>query len=149
MPGEVFVHRNVANVVWETDLNCMSVLEFAIRVIQVRHVIVCGHYGCAGVRAATEDGTDGVAEHWLSGIRKLWHANRSELEQLPPEEAQEKLCELNVKQQVKSLCESTVMQQAWRRGQEVDVHSWIYGLNDGRIRDLGLRVTSVEEMQRL
>ena len=149
MPGEVFVHRNVANVVWETDLNCMSVLEFAIRVIQVRHVIVCGHYGCAGVRAATEDGIEGVADHWLSGIRKLWHANKAELEQLPSEEAQSKLCELNVKQQVKTLCESTVMQQAWRRGQEVDVHSWIYGLSDGRIRDLGLRVASVEEMQQL
>lgn len=149
MPGEVFVHRNVANVVWETDLNCMSVLEFAIRAIQVRHVIICGHYGCAGVRAATQDDTHGVADHWLSGIRKIWHAHSEELAALPDGEAQARLCELNVRQQVKSLCQSTVMQQAWRRGQEVDVHGWIYGLEDGRIRELGLRVTSTEDLDQL
>ena len=149
MPGEVFVHRNVANVVWETDLNCMSVLEFAIRVIQVRHVIVCGHYGCAGVLAATQDDTHGVADHWLSGIRKLWRAHEEELSGLSEEDAQSKLCELNVRQQVKSLCQSTVMQQAWRRGQAVDVHGWIYGIEDGRIRDLGFRVSSLEETRSL
>lgn len=149
MPGEVFVHRNVANVVFQTDINCMSVVEFAIRVIQVRHVIICGHYGCAGVEAAMGHDTEGVVDHWLSGIRELWEQNRPALGDLPVHEAADRLCELNVRQQVLSLSRSTVMKEAWRRGQEIDVHGWVYGVNDGLLRDLGYRVSSLEDLEGL
>lgn len=147
MPGEVFVHRNVANVVFQTDINCMSVVEFAIRVIQVRHVIICGHYGCAGVAAAIDDETEGVVDHWLSGIRELWHENKASLSGLPREEAVSRLCELNVRQQVLSLSRSTVMKEAWRRGQAVDIHGWIYGVHDGLIRDLGFTIASLDDLR--
>jgi len=146
MPGEVFVHRNVANVVLQTDLNCMSVVDFAIRTLQVRHVIICGHYGCAGVHAAMGQETEGVIDHWLSGIRELWEQNRDELAALDNRAAEARLCELNVRQQVRSLCRTTVMKQAWRRGQSVDVHGWIYGIEDGRLRDLGERIASLDDL---
>ena len=149
MPGEVFVHRNVANLVLQTDLNCMSVVDFAIRKLQVRHVIICGHYGCAGVQAALEDGTVGVVDNWLSGIRDLWEQHRTELEGLDSATAQARLCELNVRQQVRSLCRTTVIKQAWERGQAVDVHGWVYGVEDGLLRDLGDRITSPEDLARL
>jgi carbonic anhydrase len=140
-PGEVFVHRNVANVVSATDLNCMSVVDFAIRVLKVRHVIVCGHYGCAGVRAASEEGAIGVTDSWLSGIRDLWDAHRAEFAHLDDAATQARLCELNVRQQVASLARTTVLRQAWKRGQPVDVHGWIYGIEDGLLRDLGTTLT--------
>jgi len=149
MPGEVFVHRNVANVVLQTDLNCMSVVEFAIRQIKVRHVIICGHYGCAGVAAALEGSTEGIVDHWLSGIRGLSHRHKDELESLPPEAAKSRLCELNVFDQVKSLCGTSAINDAWSRGQQVDVHGWIYGLEDGLIRDLGIRIASLEELEQI
>ena len=149
VPGEVFVHRNVANVVSQTDLNAMSVVDFAIRTLKVRHVIVCGHYGCAGVKAAMDENTEGVVDHWLSGIRDLWERHRSDLADLDPVSAAERLCELNVVQQVKSLCQSTVIKQAWERSQAVDIHGWIYGLNDGLLRNLGVRITSLAELERL
>ena len=148
-PGEVFVHRNVANVVFQTDINCMSVVDFAIREIKVRHIIICGHYGCAGVKAAIDNSTDGVVDHWLSGIRNLWEEHKAELADLPPDEAAARLCELNVRDQVRSLCRTNVVKDAWRRGQEVDVHGWIYGLSDGLIRDLGIRVGSEADFERL
>jgi carbonic anhydrase len=141
-PGEVFVHRNVANVVSATDLNCMSVVDFAIRMLKVRHVIVCGHYGCAGVLAASEEGAIGVTDAWLSGIRELWDEHRADLAKLDPAVAQARLCELNVREQVHSLARTTVLRQAWKRGQQVDVHGWIYGIGDGLLRDLGVRVSA-------
>jgi carbonic anhydrase len=140
-PGEVFVHRNVANVVSATDLNCMSVVDFAIRRLKVRHVIVCGHYGCAGVLAASEEGSFGVTDAWLSGIRELRERHEAELAKLAPAALQARLCELNVREQVRVLSRTTVLRQAWKRGQAVDVHGWIYGIEDGLLRDLGLRVT--------
>ena len=149
MPGEVFVHRNVANVVLQTDLNCMSVVEFAIKQIKVRHVIICGHYGCAGVAAALEGSTEGIVDHWLSGIRSLSSQHGAELESLAPEAAQSRLCELNVIDQVKSLCRTGAINDAWRRGQQVDVHGWVYGLEDGLIRDLGIRITCPENLERI
>lgn len=149
MPGEVFVHRNVANVVMQTDLNCMSVVDFAIRALKVRHVIVCGHYGCAGVRAAMSGDTQGVIDHWLSGIRDLWEANQGDLGTLATDAAESRLCELNVREQVRTLCRTTVIRQAWRRGQSVDVHGWIYGVGDGLLRNLGASVGSPEELERL
>ncbi len=141
-PGQVFVHRNVANIVMQTDLNCMSVIDFAIRKLQVRHVIVCGHYGCAGVHAAMDDTAVGAVSDWLSGIRDLWERHRGDLADLDTAAAEARLCELNVQQQVKSLCRTTVMKEAWDRGQAIDVHGWIYGLEDGLLRILGEPVTS-------
>jgi len=140
-PGEVFVHRNVANVVSATDLNCMSVVDFAIRQLEVRHVIICGHYGCAGVAAAANEGTIGVTDTWLSGVRDLWDRHRADLAGLDPAIAQSRLCELNVIDQVRSLSRTTVLRQAWKRGQAVDIHGWIYGIGDGLLRDLGVRVS--------
>jgi len=140
-PGEVFVHRNVANVVSATDLNCMSVVDFAIRLLKVRHVIICGHYGCAGVQAASEEGAIGVTDSWLSGIRDLWDEHRADLAALDPAAQQAKLCEYNVQEQVRVLARTTVLRQAWRRGQEVSIHGWIYGIGDGLLRDLGVTVT--------
>ncbi len=142
MPGEVFVHRNVANIVMQTDLNCMSVLDFAIRILQVRHVIVCGHYGCAGVHAAMADKAVGAVDHWLSGIRDLWEQHQGDLADLDTTAAEARLCELNVQQQVRSLCGTTVMKEAWSRGQAIDVHGWIYGLEDGLLRVLSESITS-------
>jgi len=135
-PGEVFVHRNVANIVSATDLNCMSVVDFAIRQLKVRHVIICGHYGCAGVQAASEEGAIGVTDSWLSGIRDLWDQHKQDYAALPPAEQQARLCEMNVRQQVQALARTTVLRQAWKRGQPVDVHGWIYGIEDGLLRDL-------------
>jgi carbonic anhydrase len=146
MPGEVFVHRNVANVVLQTDLNCMSVVDFAIHQLKVHHVIVCGHYGCAGVHAATGDSTVGAVDHWLSGIRELWDEHKSELQELPPTAAESRLCELNVQQQVRSLCRTTVMKDAWSRGQDIQVHGWIYGIQDGLLRNLGDPITAKSEI---
>ena len=147
-PGQVFVHRNVANVVLETDINCMSVVDFAIRKLQIRHVIVCGHYGCAGVQAAIRDETEGVVDHWLGGIRALWHQHKDSLSSLDAAEAEARLCELNVAQQVRNLCRTTVIRQAWRTGQALDVHGWIYGVGDGLLRDLDLRIGSEEALAR-
>jgi len=142
MPGEVFVHRNVANVVMQNDPNCMSVVDFAIRKLQVRHVIVCGHYGCAGVHAAMEDTAVGAVDHWISGIRDLWEQHRDDLVDLDTAAAEARLCELNVQQQVRSLCRTTVMKEAWDRGQAIDVHGWIYGVEDGLLRVLSEPITS-------
>jgi carbonic anhydrase len=146
-PGEVFVHRNVANVVSATDLNCMSVIDFAIRRLRVRHIIVCGHYGCAGVLAASEEGTIGVTDAWLSGIREIRDRNQAELGTLSPAAAQARLCELNVREQVRVLSRTTVLRQAWKRKQRVDVHGWIYGIEDGLLRDLGLRVSADGDLE--
>jgi len=142
MPGEVFVHRNVANIVMQTDLNCMSVIDFAIRKLQVRHVVVCGHYGCAGVHAAMDDTAVGAVNDWLSGIRDLWEQHRDDLVDLDTAAGEARLCELNVQQQVRSLCRTTVMKEAWDRGQAIDVHGWIYGIEDGLLRVLGEPITS-------
>lgn len=146
VPGEIFVHRNVANVVFQTDINCMSVVDFAIRDLQVRHIIICGHYGCAGVKAAMENTTQGVVDHWLSGIRTLCRAHQDELGELSNSEAEDRLCELNVLDQVRSLSRTNVLQEAWIRGQKVDVHGWVYGVNDGLLRDLNMRVSSEEDL---
>lgn len=137
LPGEVFVHRNVANVVYENDLNCMSALDFAIRQLKVRHVVVCGHYGCGGVRAAIEGNTSGALDHWLSGIRELWSKHRQDCEGLDLEASSARLAELNVLHQVETLCGSTVIREAWSAGQEVNIHGWIYGIEDGLLRSLG------------
>jgi carbonic anhydrase len=142
MPGEVFVHRNVANVVLQTDLNCMSVIDYAIHILRVKHVIVCGHYGCGGVLKAMAGNSEGAVGHWLSGIRELYLDHQDELATLDQTAAERRLCELNVLHQARSLCRSSAMHDAWGRGQQLTVHAWIYGIEDGLLRSLGDPVTA-------
>jgi carbonic anhydrase len=130
-PGEVFVHRNVANVVAETDFNLLAVLQYAVDVLKVRHIIVCGHYGCGGVRAALENFRHGMIDNWLSGIRSLHRMHRDEIDALLPEAAVDRLCELNVLAQAGHVARTTIVEDAWERGQEISVHSWIYRLDNG------------------
>lgn len=144
-PGDVFVHRNVANIVEQTDINCMSVVDFAVRTLGIRHIVVCGHYGCAGVKAAMGASAEGVVDHWLSGMRELWEQHRDQLEGLSDDEAHARFCEMNVRRQVQSLSRTTVIRQAWARGQPLHLHGWIYGLGDGLLRDLGVRISSRED----
>ena len=136
-PGEVFVHRNVANLVYPADLNCMSVLQFAVETLKVKHIIVCGHYGCGGVRAVLDGSQSGLVEHWLAPVRDLFREHHTELAALPGDEARvDRVCELNVRAQVASLSHSPILRSAWDRGQTLSVHGWIYSLDDGRLRDL-------------
>lgn len=136
-PGEVFVHRNVANLVYPADLNCMSVLQFAVEALQVKHIIVCGHYGCGGVRAVLDGSQTGLVEHWLAPVRDLYRHHRDELVALANDEARvDRVCELNVRAQVRSVSHSPIVKAAWDRGQPLTVHGWIYRLADGRLRDL-------------
>ena len=138
-PGELFVHRNVANVVVHTDLNCLSVLQFAVDVLRVKHVIVCGHYGCGGVRAALEKDSHGLIDNWLRHVQDVARAHEVKLNAMPDMDSRvHKLCELNVIDQVQNVARTTVVQDAWRRGHDVKVHGWIYGLKDGLITDLGM-----------
>ena len=140
-PGEIFVHRNVANVIHPTDLNMLSTLEYSVEVLGVREVIVCGHYGCGGVKAASEELADALSAYWLAPIRRLAETRREELQALPEgEERLNRLAELNVLAGVRRVTETPIMQQAWKRGQKVAVHGMIYGLADGRLRDLGCTV---------
>jgi carbonic anhydrase len=137
-PGEVFVHRNVANVVVHADLNCLSVLQFAVDILRVEHVIVCGHYGCGGVLAALENRRMGLVDNWLRHVGDVALKHHSALLELNTNEARHRrLCELNVLEQVGNVCQTTIIQDAWDRGQNVHVHGVVYGLNDGRLRELG------------
>ena len=143
MPGELFVHRNVANVVVHTDLNCLTVLQYAVDVLKVKHVIVCGHYGCGGVRAALTRQRVGLADNWLRHVQDVEAHHRDELSRIADSEARcDRLCELNVIEQVENVCQTTIVQDAWARGQELAVHGWIYGLADGLLRDLMVTRTS-------
>ena len=136
-PGELFVHRNVANVVVHTDLNCLSVLQFAVDVLAVKHVIVCGHYGCGGIVAALRDEKLGLIDNWLRHIQDVGAKHRAQLDSIPEGERRAaRLCELNVMEQVGNVADTTVVRDAWRRGQQVSVHGWIYDLRDGLLRDL-------------
>jgi carbonic anhydrase len=147
LPGEIFVHRNVGNVVVHTDLNCLSVLQYGIEVLKVRHIIVCGHYGCGGVRAAMTPQPLGLIDNWLRHVRDVYMVNRAELDVIPdPAAREDRLCELNVAAQVANVCHTTIVQDAWRRGQALAVHGWIYALADGLIRDLDLVVESPEQI---
>ena len=147
LPGEMFVHRNVANVVIHTDLNCLSALQFAVDVLRVGHIIVCGHYGCGGVLAALRDEKLGLIDNWLRHVQDVRSKHRVELDALETEEQRHaRLCELNVIEQVAHVCQTTVVHDAWLRGQTLAVHSWIYGLRDGLLRDLGMCVTAAAEL---
>jgi carbonic anhydrase len=146
-PGELFVHRNVGNVVVHTDLNCLSVLQYAIDVLRVQHVIVTGHYGCGGVRAAYDFSRLGLIDNWLRHIDDVRRRHHRQLEALPLERAVDRLCELNVVEQARHVCETSIVQDAWGRGQALFVHGWIYGLGDGRLRDLGFAVSSRDQIE--
>jgi carbonic anhydrase len=147
LPGELFVHRNIANVVVHTDLNSLSVLQFAIDVLGVKHVIVCGHYGCSGVHAALARRRIGLADNWLRHVQDVHQKHERYLgDMLPTKVKQDRLCELNVLEQVANVCQTTIVQDAWERGQELTIHSWIYGLQDGLLRDLGLTLSSAEDL---
>jgi carbonic anhydrase len=146
-PGELFVHRNVANLVEHTDVNCLSVLQYAIDVLQVKHVIVCGHYGCGGVRAAMSSQPLGLIDNWLRHIRDVQLWNRDELAAIGDLTARtDRLAELNVEAQVANVCHTTIVQDAWRRNQRLTVHGWIYALHDGLLRDLGMVIESPEQI---
>lgn len=148
LPGEIFVHRNVANMVFHADINCLSVLQFAIDALKVKHVIVCGHYGCGGVRAALENQHLGLVDNWLRPIRALYEDHRAYVDASEDVDARvNRLCELNVVAQVRRVCRSTVVDDAWRRGQPLSIHGWIYGLRDGLLRDLDVTVESVAEAE--
>jgi carbonic anhydrase len=140
LPGEVFVHRNVANVVVHTDLNCLSVIQFAVDVLKVKHIMVVGHYGCGGVKAALEGARVGLVDIWLRHVRDVRAKHLQAIERLPQEQRHDRLCELNVLEQVANVCQTYVVQDAWARGQNLTVHGWIYGLKDGLMHDLGFTV---------
>jgi carbonic anhydrase len=148
LPGELFVHRNIANVVVHTDLNCLSVMQFAVDVLKVRHIIVCGHYGCSGVRAALRGDRIGLADNWLRHVQDVGEKHLTCVRAVRGEQLQvNRLCELNVIEQATNVCQTTIVRDAWERGQALTVHSWIYGLKDGLIRNLGMSISSVTEVQ--
>jgi carbonic anhydrase len=143
-PGELFVHRNVANLVMHNDFSCLSVLQYAIDVLGVEHVIVCGHYGCGGVQAAWEERQLGLVDNWLQSVRDVAHLYREQLLALPTDAARrDRLCELNVMIQARRVCRTTIVQQAWEGGSPLTVHAWVYSLNDGLLRDLGFCVSDL------
>jgi carbonic anhydrase len=149
-PGELFVHRNVANLVVHTDLNCLSVLQFAVDVLRVEHVIVTGHYGCGGVRTALAEGrSNGLIDNWLRHVQDVAHLYHKELEPLRGEKQCDRLCELNVMEQAINVARSTIIREAWGRGQSVTVHGWVYSLEDGLIRDQDASVANEHEVTRL
>jgi carbonic anhydrase len=146
LPGEVFVHRNIANVVVHTDLNCLSVIQFAVDVLKIRHVIVCGHYGCAGVRAALRGERQGLVDNWLRHVQDVREKHAPLLAGLDSDvERTDRLCELNVLEQALNVCQTSIVRDAWQRGQELAVHGWIYALHDGLLRDLGMAVSDPKQ----
>src|SRR5579863_5924470 len=147
LPGELFVHRNVANIVVHTDLNCLSVLQFAVDLLKIQHVIVCGHYGCSGVGAAFRQQRLGLSDNWLRHVQDVRQKHEKLLASVSGEvSASNRLCELNVIEQVANVCDTTIVRDAWERGQELTVHGWVYGLRDGILRDLNVNVADSHEL---
>jgi carbonic anhydrase len=147
MPGEIFVHRNVANMVVHTDFNCLTVLQYAVDVLRVKHVMVVGHYGCGGITAAYENADNGLIDNWLRNIKDVQHRHRKKIEAIEDKEARlELLCELNVKTQVAHVCHTTIAQNAWQRGQPLAVHGWVYSLKDGLLKDLDCTVDRADQI---
>ena len=146
LPGELFVHRNLANVVVHTDLNCLSVMQFAVDILKVRHIIVCGHYGCSGVQAALRRDRIGLSDNWLRHVQDVREKHGAQLDAAKGEAAAEaRLSELNVIEQVANVCQTTIARDAWERGQPLTVHGWIYGIDNGLLRDLNTTVTAMQE----
>ena len=149
-PGEIFVHRNVGNLVINTDMNCLSVIQYAVDVLGVEHIIICGHYGCGGVRAACDTRQLGLIDNWLRNIKDTYAHHKGELEKIKDREVRmDKLCELNVLAQVDSACHTTIIQNAWARGQKLAVHGLVYRLSDGLLHDLSVRVDGKEQLQKI
>ena len=146
LPGELFVHRNVANVVVHSDLNCLSVMQFAVDALKVKHIIVVGHSGCGGVRAALLDARTGLADNWLRHVQDVRNHHLGWLMSLPEDQRVNALCELNVLEQARNACHTTIVQDAWARGQEVVVHGWVYGLHNGLLEDLKLTASAPDEV---
>lgn len=142
-PGEVFVHRNIANVVVHTDFNCLSVIQFAVEVLKVKHIIVCGHYGCGGIKAALENHEHGLIDNWLRHIKDVIRFNQSKFDGLTHEDKLDLLCELNVTEQVKNVCNTTIVQKAWNEGKELSIHGWIYSIENGILKDLDNSTSSL------
>ncbi len=150
LPGDVFVHRNIANVVVHSDLNCLSVLQYAVEILKVKHIIVCGHYGCGGVKAALTNEKHGLIDNWLRTIKDTYCTHEKEIRSLATEEQKvSRLCELNVIEQVKSVAHTTIVQEAWDRGQQLAVHGFIYSIADGLLRDLNVCVTSKDQLHHI
>lgn len=148
-PGEVFVHRNIANVVVHSDLNALSTIQFAVEKLKVSHIMVVGHYGCSGVQAALENSRIGLADNWLRHIKDVRNRHKHLLEEIPESKRADALCELNVIEQVINVTQSTVLQDAWMRGQEVTLHGWVYGLHDGLLQDLHITVNNNDDLEKL
>ena len=147
VPGEMFVHRNVANVVDHTDFNCLSVMQYAVDVLKVEHIIVCGHHGCGGVKAALDNLQLGLIDNWLRHVQDVLHEHEELLAQVSDENKRlDRLCELNVIEQVLNVGRTTIVQSAWQRGQELAIHGWIYSLEDGLLRDLGVSIDNAEDL---
>lgn len=145
-PGELFVHRNIANAVQSTDFNCLSVLQYAVEVLKVKHIIVCGHYGCGGVQASMGNDEHGLVDNWLRQIKNIYVAHRAELDALSENQGFNRLCELNVMAQVDNLAKTKVVQHAWERGQELQIHGWIYAVGNGQIQNLNVSVSSIYDV---
>jgi len=145
LPGELFVHRNIANLVVHTDLNCLSVMQFAVDILKVRHIIVCGHYGCSGVQAALARDRLGLSDNWLRHVQDVRHKHEGLLARAGDAAAARRLCELNVIEQVANVCHTSIARDAWERGQTLAVHGWVYGIDDGVLKDLDVTVTGYGE----
>ena len=147
-PGDLFVHRNVANIVIHNDMNCLSVIQYAVEILKVKHIIVCGHYGCGGIKSAIENTSHGMINNWLSHIRDIQHNNLNELNSLSAMSAKiDRLSEINVQVQVLNVCKSAIVQKAWKRNQNITVHGWIYNIKDGLLKDLKTSISSVKELK--
>ncbi|MFT5708377.1 MAG: carbonic anhydrase [Oceanospirillaceae bacterium] len=144
-PGEIFVHRNIANVVVHTDLNCLSVIQYAVEVLKVKHIIVCGHYGCGGIKAAMENTEHGLIDNWLRHVKDVRRFNADKFKGLSQHAKVNLLCELNVIEQVTNVCNTTIVQKAWKNGVPLSVHSWVYSIENGIIKDLGACISSQEQ----
>lgn len=146
-PGEVFVHRNIANMVLHTDMNMLSVLDYAVNALKVKHVIVCGHYGCGGVKAAMGNNSIGIIDNWIRHIKDVYRFHHEELDAITDEKERfNKFVEINVKEQVMDLAKTSIVQNAWKNGQELSLHGWVYGLNDGYVTDLGVNFSCDKDL---
>ncbi len=150
MPGQLFVHRNIANLVIHTDMNCLSVLQYAVYVLKVKHIIVCGHYGCGGVQTALENGEHGLIDNWLLSIKNIHQKHKASIDTLKTQkEKLNLLCELNTIEQVKNVSQTTIVQRAWNNGQILTVHGWIYNIEDGILKDLDVCVTNLDDVSKV
>ena len=149
LPGEIFVHRNIANLVIHTDLNCLSVIQYAVEVLKVKHVIVCGHYGCGGIKAAMDELDHGLIDNWLRNIQDTYRFNQNRLDAVADlGDRQDLMCELNVIGQVANVCRTNIIRNAWKAGQQLTVHGWIYSIEDGILKDLGVCISGIDEISK-